>query len=235
MRFSNFTFSKALVASTVVLARLSASNAGEPTDPGSQTRYESPRAVFDAFRDAGQKHDVREAFRLLTPKAQDEAVYMVSLLFPQLASKDRKAILSEFVDESAAVDDYQRRYKEEHGVDLKKFDANHQTDDTRVRAPPRDEPLWCRALAAHAKDKAGFVEKVLKLSEKKDQPTLPYGPLEDVVTHGNTATGRAAMISFHFEKTPGKPPKKVEDRIDKTCQFRRVNGGWLLDSLGAGD
>src|SRR5947208_3510434 len=43
-------------------------------DSETPKRYESPTAVFDAYRQAYRKRDEGRMFSLLTPKAQDEDV-----------------------------------------------------------------------------------------------------------------------------------------------------------------
>ncbi len=85
------------------------------------------------------------------------------------------------------------------------------------------------------KDKLGFVEAVGKSFGKERKASSPrlWGVLKDVVIVGNTATGRAALPGY--ENAPERGPKKVQEKIYKTFTFRRVNGGWLLDSLGWGD
>ena len=80
-------------------------------------------------------------------------------------------------------------------------------------------------VAAHVKDKVGFFEEVAKLSE--DRPISPVGELEQVTAQGDSATGHSKMS---ITPGPGESPPAVE-KIDKTFRFRRINGGWLLDSL----
>ncbi len=220
----------------VFFVTVSVSGDEKPKKPTSTAakRYESPSAVFDAFREADQKNDVRNTFRLLTSQGQVESVYMVCLAVTELASKEREAILSKYVDEGAAERDYEKWYKDEHGVDLKKFRAEHEHEKAPVHAPTRDDQLWWYAVASHVKDKPEFAEDVSKLLEEKKKlgPILPYGPLEDVVINGDKARGRAARLSYHYEPVPGKTPKRVEDKIYAKFRFRRVDGGWLLNSQG---
>ena len=102
--------------------------------------------------------------------------------------------------------------------------AGHENDPTFV-PPPHDDQLWRDVVVANVKDKAGFFEAVAKLSEK--DPVWPVGDLEQVVVQSDTATGRAKLT---FVPSAGEPRPTV-DKIDKTFKFRRVNGGWLLDSL----
>ena len=59
-------FTRCFVASLVPLFLLAAScaSSGGQTDP---KRYESPKAVFDAYRQAREKRDYRAIFLLLNP------------------------------------------------------------------------------------------------------------------------------------------------------------------------
>jgi hypothetical protein len=187
--------------------------------------YPSPTAVFDAYRKARENREWRTCFSFLTPEAQNDAVFEDFFACAEHASKEEHAIVKEYVDGTTLNDDYEKKYKEKHGIDLPKLRAGRETDPTFVPPPP-DRDLLRDVVAAHVKDKAGFFEANAKLSEKN--PVSPLGDLEQLVIDDDTATGRAATPGFHYE-TPGKTPRKVEDKTYKAFHFRRVNGGWLLD------
>ena len=146
-------------------------------------------------------------------------------------------IVPKYVDARAAVDDYEKQYKKKHGIDLAKFRADHQHDRTFVTPPPQDEQLWRDAVVSHVKDKLGFCVAVAKHFDERDanrheeKPVWSLGDLEQLVVQGDVATGHAkeTMLPRGGEspRKPGQPPPIY----DKPFEFRRLNGGWLLDSL----
>jgi hypothetical protein len=220
-------FTDWFAASLVPLFLLAAScaSSGGDTTPN---RYQSPTAVFDAYREARGKRELRKLFSLLTPEAQSHAVFESFFECTERGSKQTGAIVTKYVDLATLNDDYENQYKKKHGVDLAKVQAGHENDPTFV-PPPHDEQLWRDAVVARVKDKAGFFEAVAKLSEKN--PVSPLGDLEELAVHGDTATGHAKMTIL---PRPGESPPKAGGPppiYDKPFKFRRVNGGWLLDSL----
>ena len=226
----------ALLVPIFLFAASCASSGDGKTESGTQKRYASPTAVFDAYRKARDKHAARMVFSLLTPQAQSDAVFETFFACAEQGSQEMGPIVPKYVDLATLGDDYEKQYKKKHGVDLAKLQAEHKNDPTFV-PPSQDEQLWRDVVAAHIKDKAGFYEAVAKHFDERDakrheeKPVSPLGDLEQVVVQDDTATGHAATLGFHYETPPGKPTQKVEDRIDKTFKFRRINGGWLMDSL----
>jgi hypothetical protein len=145
---------------------------------------------------------------------------------PQSCKDFVTGTVNKYVD-PALFADYEKDYKKKHGIDFAKFMAEHQHD--RTPPPTHDEQLWRAAVVAHIKDKAGFVEAVATLS--KDPVWPPLGELDRLFVQGDTATGHAKET---LVPRPGEPPPKPGKSplvIDTTVGFRRVNGGWLIDSV----
>jgi hypothetical protein len=213
----------ALVAPMLGLAASGADRETGRTNLGTQKRYASPKAVFDAYREAREKHDKRKLFSLLTPNAQNYAVFESFFACTEQGSKEMGSIVPTYVDLPATVDDYEKRYKKKHGIDPAK------------PLPPdaHDGELWCDAIVSHVKDKAGFYEAVsnhfderaAKRHEKR--PVPPLGELQHLDVHGEWASGTAKLTII---PGPGESPPRVNP-IDKSFRFRKVNGGWLIDSL----
>jgi hypothetical protein len=98
--------------------------------------------------------------------------------------------------------------------------------------------LWRDAIVAHVKDKAGFFEAVVKYLHERsakrhdERPVSPLADLEDLDVRGDTATGHAKetivpnVAGGESPLVPGRSPQIYE----KPFAFRRINGGWLLDS-----
>jgi hypothetical protein len=224
-----------LIASVVPLFLLATScvSSGSDTTP---TRYQSPKAVFDAYREAHARRDARTIFSLLTPHARDDAVFesLFSCMERQGAdaitgrrseAEEIGRIVGKYFDSPAAENDYNKQYKKKHG--------------TGPKTSPHDDQSWYDVVTAHVKDKAGLVEAVAKHFEDiaakrhEENPISPLGDLENLVVRGDTATGSAKETILRRIASGESPPKAggPPSTHDKPFKFRRVNGGWLLDSL----
>lgn len=201
---------------------------------GHTKRYASPKAVFDAYREVHARRDYRMCFSLLSLERQDDAVFeafFACAMHPQKTN----AILKRYgVDEATLTSDLRREYEAKHGVEPAGDKALDDDLDKEYEAahgvpPASRRDVMCDVLRRRIKDKAGFYEAAVNLLV--DHPPSPIGDLEQVTVKDDTATGRATVSNFHCESPPNEAPRRVEDRLDKTFRFRKVNDGWLLDSL----
>ena len=147
------------------------------------------------------------------------------------------SIVSKYFD-PVPFEDFQKQYKKEHRIDYAKAMAAYQKDPMNA-ANPDDLQLKVDVVAAHVKDKAGFVEAVAKhfveSAAKRHtlDPVDPLGDLEHLFVKGDIASG-LAKITILPKVAGGEGPLKPGQSpavYDKPFKFRRVNGGWLLDSL----
>lgn len=236
----------ALVLPALLLAASGASSGDDKANSGTQKRYSSPKAIFEAYREARVKRDARKLFNLFTTKIQDHMVF--ESFFSCMERQGADAItghgsesgqigrlVDKYVDVATLDSDYEKQYKKKHGIDLAKVFAEHQHEQGFV-PPPHDEQLYRDVVALHVKDKVGFVEAVGKYFDERaakrqeTTPVWPLGDLENLVVQSNTATGRAKMTILpragEKQKKPGQSPPIYE----KPFEFRRINGGWLIDS-----
>ena len=221
-----------------ILASACAANVGDKKETGDKKRYPSPKAVFEAYREARAKRDYRKCFSCLTPRAQNEAVFESFFACGMMGnSGGAAAIVRKYVDLAAINEDYEKEYKKKHGIDIAKAVERHRND--RTLPPPRqDRQLLRDVVAAHTKDKAGFCEAANKyyLEKKRaadhheEKPVRPLGDLEQLAVEGDTATGKAKVTILprggESPREPGQPAPVHE----KPFKFRRIEGGWLLDS-----
>jgi WD40 repeat protein len=196
-------------------------------------RYECPEAVFWTYWRAYFRGDARKLFSLRTETRRNSIVF--DAYFKCRENQDAETtrghraaaaaigqIVGKYVDAATLEDDYQKQYKEKHGMDLKELRVDHQNNKKPATLARHDDPLWRDIVAAHVKDKAGFVEAVAKYFQKRDPKQsdyyaiTPLGGLEQLVVEGDTAKGRA---KFTYPAI-----------YDEPFVFRRVNGGWLIDS-----
>jgi hypothetical protein len=200
-------------------------------DDGPPKRYPSPKAVFDAYREAGARQDMRAVLPLLTRHMQDDIVFEYYQGCHIGDSKESRAVLKRFgVDWETLTSDLRREHKAKHGVEpaddealwdvlVKEYKAEHGS------APavwPDD--LMGDILGRRIKDKAGFCEAAYNVL--RDGPPRSIGDLEGVDVQGDRATGHAALrLPVAHGQEPGS-----KGIFDKTFLFRKVNGGWLLDS-----
>ena len=201
----------------------------KPSGRHTQRRYPSPTAVFDAYREVRGKREWRKVFSVLTLEMQNDSVFETFFGCAEHNSKEEQAIVKKYVDSTAANAAFEKKYKERHGIDISEASKGHETDPM-YKPPSPDPDLFRELIAAHVKDKAGFVEAVAKLSESN--PVCPLGDLENLVLRGDTATGSAKETFLpRIGNTPPPPPGQSPSVYERPFTFRRVNGGWLLDSL----
>jgi hypothetical protein len=223
-----------------LVAASCASSGDDKMEKETQKRYSSPKAVFDAYREVRGKREWGKLFSLLTPEAQNAAAFeeFFSCTMSDSGGADTEAtmIVKKYVDLGTIQDDYEQKYKKKHGIDLAKHRAGHETDPKYV-PPKHDEQLWRDVVAAHIKDKAGFFEAVAKHFDERDakrhevNPVMPLGELEHLVVHDDTATGNAKETILPRSGESPLKPGQAPPVYEKSFKFRRINGGWLLDSL----
>ena len=157
-------------------------NAEDDTAP---QRYSSPEAVFDVYRVALAKRDWRKCFYLGTPKFQDDRVYEAYVLCRLFRSKEGLAVVRKYLVNGATInDEYNRKYKDKHGIDLASLVAEHG-DDPLFRFPEPDDDLLGDVVAAHIKDKPAFYSAVCDLFEHN----RPFEELKQVVVKADTRRG----------------------------------------------
>ena len=207
-----------------------------------QNRYVSPIAVFDAFRQARASRDWRKVFFCLTPDGQKNAVFEAFFGCAERGSEEDLATLKTYgLDEATLKDTLKNEYKARHGVYpddatlLEAIDRQYGADapgagaiknaaESEAAMLARKEAVVRNLVVVHVKDKAGFFEAAAKLSKRS---VSPLGDLEWVIVRGDAATGSAKLT---YIPTPGESPRIVKTH-DKTFRFRKIDGGWLLDSL----
>jgi hypothetical protein len=205
-------------------AKRQASDSAEHKSP---VRYSSPADVFNAYREARSKRDWRKCFHCLTPEAQKDALFETYFACGMSGSKEVATICEKFIDGVTLNADYEKRYKEKHGMSIAEVRAKEQTEEPRGPTATSDRDLLVEALNAQIQDKVGFYEAALNLLESSDSPS-PIGDLGQMVIEGDSATGAADIAIVHYEMKPGEPEKRVDDKVPKTFKFRKVNGGWLI-------
>jgi hypothetical protein len=243
----------------VVAAFQSAAPAeGQPVPhaaPPAPTVFATPQAVFDAYRTG----DRRTAFFCLTPEFRDSAVFEAYFAcHTRPATQEVLAVLKRFGADDAAVHaEYCKRYKEKHGVDIAKVEAEYEAkmaeafaeyvQKNKIRPgdgavavpesvlekagprPPQDAALARQALIDTVVDKAGFVVAVGQALGQPDGRPGQLGPLKGVQVKGDRATDQAAVTVYHLEARPGTAERKVGQRVDTTFHFRKTKDGWLIE------
>jgi hypothetical protein len=112
---------------------------------------------------------------------------------------------------------------------------DHATFREKLRSDPAvtaieasEHELLCDVVAAHVQDKAGFFEAVSNLFDQGDRYE-PLGELKQLTVVGDTASGQAESMKQHLSSSGDGVEKVVRRRYDQTFQFRKVNGGWLIE------
>jgi len=218
--------------------------------------YQTPNAVFDAYRQTGRDGDWESHYRLHTRDAQRDLVFE-SHFFCGMAGRDRRKAVEAVQRKSGCSElEFGKRffeqYKRKHGhadvIDkflakaipyweaVDKATMNADDDEpVRVKPPkgdpgmdslPDDKELARETLYEVTRDKVGFYAGVTAIASEGRNPSI-IADLRDLVIDGDTATGRATITTV---PGPGESPKNGR-AFDRTYRFRRVNGGWLIDSV----
>ena len=102
--------------------------------PTAPKAYSSPRAVFDAFREAYTKRDWHTVFYCQTPDVRDNLVfeaYFGCHMHPD--NPKVLAVLKKYGAESSTIDaEYYKRHKKKFGVDLGKLTAEREVREAKA-------------------------------------------------------------------------------------------------------
>jgi hypothetical protein len=181
-------------------------------------RYESPIAVFNAFREARSKGNWEKCFSTLSPSAQDDAVFEMFFACAEADSSQSRAVLSKVgLDEGSLSRRLEAKMKE-------LGDSAPEASDPR-RA---DRGVLREVVCAQIRDKTAFYVAVRNLFEGKSG-LPPLGDLEDLVIEGNVATGRAKTILSYIGSETEKADRVVESESYRSFNFRMSDRGWLID------
>ena len=187
--------------------------------------YATPAAVFDAYREARRKKEWRKCFDCLTPDAQKSMVFELVFQCGLGGSERAPLIVKEFVDDKLQSD-FDKKFKEKFGMDHATFREKLRSDPNVAAQETSEHQLLCDVVAAHVRDRAGFFEAVSNLFDQGDEP---LGELKQIMVDGDTASGQTESMMQHLSSSGDGVYKVVRSRYDKTFQFRKVNGGWLID------
>lgn len=175
-------------------------------------KYDSPAKVFEAAKSAVEKKDMAGFLKCMTPESQEVfagVLAMSALMMKALAEAfggggDNK--------ELAKIDDVLKK----HGLTTKMMKELENSDD-------KDPKAAIKKLTAPIKDKPAFVKDIMAALESMGDKGGGGGPADDfagkltnVKVDGDSATGTV---------TQTKDGEKKEDEIN----FKKVNGGWLID------
>jgi hypothetical protein len=196
--------------------------ANSPVDK-SKNDHSSPQAVYRSFVEASEKHEWQLRYRCLTPVSQRKVVYWVFLLCGMSDSAEAKQLQSTHMgDRDKLFQEYRQRYLAKHG------ELAFTPEQTGIK----DETLFIDTLFSLVEDREGFYAAVSKLFGDSGHSS-PIGELRDVIISGDFATGVGTVtISSTTSREDSK--EKVETRRwikhDRTYEFRKINGEWLIDN-----
>jgi hypothetical protein len=245
---STVRFVAVLVPTLLVSASL-ARGGDDKRATGTQKRYPSPKAVFDAYREADGRRDWRQCFSLMTEDWQSDRLFECVFTLSESAGKESLQVLKKYrLDEATFDADLKAEYKAKHGAepddtalmtDLEKeYKARHRIGTARsgaaqsgaepqppLSATPRDitRDIMRDLLAMRVKDKAGFYSDTLEAIS--GWVSVSFGDLEQVAVRGDMATGRVKIsMVFHHDKMSNR-------HSISPVNFKMVNGSWLIDFL----
>jgi len=107
--------------------------------------------------------------------------------------------------------------------------APNTSPDARTASRDLDLDLYAQVLDERVADKVDFFAGLSELINGPD--ALKLGALKRVEVKQDEATGQAAMAIVHIEQlTAGGPQVRKETWHAETFRFRKVQGGWLIET-----
>jgi hypothetical protein len=224
--------------------------------------YSSPRAVFNAYRDAGKRRDWHAMFSCMTADFKDSQAFDAFFCCSMRSSTSEvRAIYAHFgVRPDAIQTEYYKQYKAKHGGGIPKplpdrkgaepTETHSQTPkagmsiasgavaattgspDPWAAVPPTDADVLRQAVCASINDKEGFCAAVEHMI---GPPPAPMGGLSQWKIERDTAVGRAKTTISHLTSGPGSGSQKVVEEVYVTVCFRNRGGKWLIESLSGSD
>ncbi len=104
--------------------------------------YDTPQAAYDAYVTAGKARDWKTQYDAMTPATREMHWWGLYELASVWRADDQKviAVLEQFgINNESFEAIYYRKYKEKHGVDLKKIEAEHERNKEKVLAQYRKD------------------------------------------------------------------------------------------------
>jgi hypothetical protein len=247
-----------LFVACLVMAQATSGMADDETASGGTKVFATPQEVFEAFREAGTKHDWRTVFLCLTPERRDDHVFETWFQCQENIDNANVAkVLKKYgVEENAFQAEYFKLYQEKHGVDLAKLEREYEKKKEQavsaylkkhpqtgkeavavptselagIEEPPDDEELVRKAAIGLISDKIGFFADAANALSERSEERPAFGELKAVRIQGDKATGRADQSgNYHYEKKPGKMEiKKADPPVPMIFHFQKLRGSWLI-------
>lgn len=173
------------------------------------TSAATPADVFETYREARSKRDWRRCFSILTPEAQDGAVFEAYFSSAESGSPEAAAVCKRYVNEGTL--------KSETEKERQKNAADNTSFDLRAVLP--------KAVA----DKAGFYAAITDIFINEGDPPPPLGELLNLKVDGDVAHGHASTTQWHLKYSNGVETKVV-DEVESSFTFKRIDGQWLIAS-----
>src|SRR5262245_12748820 len=212
-----------LIPLLILMASCARHHENKPSAAQSRSTYATPVAVFDAYRGARRKREWRKCFDCLTPESQKDMMFEIFFACAMSDSSEVAAMCKKYIGgRDTFNEDYERRYKEKHGVSIEEVRAKEQTEEPRGPTATSDRDLLVEVLNAHIQDKAGFYESAANLLEQGESYE-PLGELKQLTVEGDTASGQAESMMQHLSSSGDGVDKVVRSRYDKAIHFRKVN------------
>lgn len=215
----------------LLIALTAASGQEAARTRSSATRgYPTPKAVFDAHREASRKQDYRTFFACLTPEAQRVGLfetYFASGTAPLEKSAAIKAITDQHI-QGNWQETFKERYREKFGIDYANA-RQQQAKNPSIRLP-NDTELLAEVLAEHISDQVGFFADMSAVLFTPETPPTFGNDLRNVVITGDTATGQTESQTESIGSDGQGQNRKEIRKYQLTIRFRRTNAGWLLES-----
>jgi hypothetical protein len=211
-----------------------------------QKSYSSTQAVFDAYREAVAKNDIRTEFSCWVPEIREVAAdYFIGFSLPYANFPEESPKLTAALKKCGADDvmaEYVKQFKAKRGFDPVKAQAEYEAKVKKIEAGTAkydelgpwpntlDEELLRKIASERFTDKVGVVIALEDATRDPQRSPTRFGSLRNIRICGNTAFGVATGTNSLHRAEPGQAEKIVSESSEAEFIFRHTKGGWLIST-----
>jgi len=184
--------------------------------------YDSPQAVYDAMKAAGEKKDWKGVSQCMTPESQSAMSGAMVMMGTMMKSMGALVAMGggEEAEEFKTAMEKIDKILEKHGVTEEALKGAQEKMATMQTASDSEKLATLTQFASSIKDKPAFLAEMLTVLEDMQQGKSPVAldnsELQGLEVDGDTATG---MIV-----------KTVDgEKQEEPIEFKKINGGWLVE------
>ena len=201
----------------VALGAISAM-AGEPCDEKQSPAFASPQEVWNAYRYARHERRWTDAFRCVTPEAQQRSIGSIVFAAVYLQKTPAKGTAAKL-----------KTILANYGLDLEEMEA---------KAEDSSNLDYLERLIRSVKDKERLFQEAMTVlhrakrrpKDKDEKPVIALGELKSIQVAGDRARGKCMKRLDDRETFDVGGVRQTQ--IEVEVEFRKIGGRWFVDGRG---